>query len=342
MTIYKAVLETLNTVKPITYLVTGAAGFIGSKICEDILRGSPHHSVIGIDNLNTYYSPTIKRHRLKTLLSMRGFHFYKTSILSKATVMKIFQEHRPSILIHTAAQVGVRNGEANPSLYFLTNAGGTASILEIASQYIQHAVLFSSSSVYGSLHKTPYRETDSITIGSALSTYGASKIAMEHVAHSFYRNTLIPTTIIRPFSVYGPAGRPDMLPMKLLIASITKRRLEIYSPTSTFRDWTYIEDFSAALLRLMKEAKGIQTINIGSGNPVRLDTTIETSIKVIQKYGHTVKCVMRQANPSEMQRTHADLGQLKRLIQIPKVTSYLDGFTASARYFYANLSLFGL
>jgi UDP-glucuronate 4-epimerase len=328
--------------KSYTYLVTGAAGFIGSYLCRALLRNVGTNKVIGIDNVNNYYNREIKQRRIKELAKNSRFIFYKTSILEKKSIFDIVTRQKPNILVHAAAGVGVRNGEAHPSEYFSTNVVGTVNLLEATAPHIRHAIVFSSSSVYGSTKHLPFRETELLFPSTPLSTYGASKLAMEIAVQNFYKRTGIPTTIVRPFSIYGPDGRPDMLPMKLLISAKKNIPIEIFAPTTTSRDWTYIDDCVHMLCAILKKPNGLQIVNIASGHPVPLDETVKVSQKIIRQYGHIIQFTTKPANPTEMKKTWADTTKTKRLVKPFPLTNYEEGFKKTADFFFSHLNLYDL
>lgn len=328
--------------KSFTYLVTGAAGFIGSHLCRALLRSVHSAHIIGIDNINNYYKQEIKQRRIKYLSTSNRFTFYKTSILEKKNIFDIVTSHKPNILVHTAAEVGVRNGETHPTEYFSTNVVGTINMLEATAPHICHAMIFSSSSVYGSTKHLPFRESEPLLPSTPLSTYGASKIAMEIAVQNFHKRTGIPTTIARPFSIYGPDGRPDMLPIKLLISAKKNIPIKIFAPTTTSRDWTYIDDCVHMLCAILKKPNGLQIVNIASGHPMPLDETIKISQTIIQQYGYTVQFTLRPANPTEMSKTWADTTKIKRIVNPFPLTRYEEGFKKTVEFFFSHLDLYGL
>jgi len=322
------------------YFVTGAAGFIGSYLCRALLKKTPAARVIGVDNINGYYNKKIKLRRIKELSKNSRFIFYKTSILEKNTIRSITEKHKPSVLIHAAAEVGVRNGELHPLEYFSTNVIGTLNVLCATVPYIQHAVVFSSSSVYGSTKHLPFRESEPIAPSMQLSIYGASKFAMEVAVQSFYNRTKIPITIVRPFSIYGPDGRPDMLPIKLLLAAKTNTPIDVYAPTKSFRDWTYIDDCVGVVLSMLEKPHRIQIINIGNGRPVRLDAILRTSQKILQHYGYSIPYKPKPANSTEILKTRADTTRMSGIYRLPEKTAYKEGFMKTAEFFFSHLNLY--
>lgn len=323
-----------------TYVVTGAAGFIGSHLCRAILTQYPGSTVVGIDNINAYYDPKIKLRRIRELSKNKGFIFYKTSILEWDIIRDIASRHKPAILIHTAAEVGVRNGEAHPLEYFSTNVMGTLNVLEATAPFIQHAIVFSSSSVYGSTRRLPFQESEPLLPSTPLSTYGASKLTMEIATQSFFKRTGVPITIVRPFSIYGPDGRPDMLPMKLLMSAYKNSGISLYAPDKTWRDWTYIDDCVEDILALLKIPRGMRIINIGSGKPIRLDRTIKTAQSIIQKYGYSFRYVIKPSNPTEIAKTWADTAALHIVRKKRTITRFESGYQKTADYFFSHKDFF--
>lgn len=323
-----------------TFFVTGAAGFIGSSVCRRLLNQSKANFVVGVDNINPYYSVHIKKRRITELSSHTRFTFYTASILDREKVSLIVKTHKPATVIHTAAEVGVRNGETNPIQYFTTNVLGTVTLLEGITAHARHIIILSSSSVYGTTRTLPYSEDEPITLKTPLSVYGNSKAAMEMAVYNFFNRTGISTTIVRPFSVYGPDGRPDMLPMKLLTAARLGKSLEIYAPTKNYRDWTYIDDFVESIIAIQKKPKGFRTVNIGSGKPLRLDRTLAIAQKVIKEYGYPLGFIQRPANKTEVLKTHAKTSTLQNVYNVRAKTEFEEGFRKTAAFFFSHEELY--
>lgn len=319
------------------YLLTGAAGFIGSNICKKLLSMKETELVVAIDDINDYYSQSIKRRRIRMLSSNNKFRFYEESTLNTEAITSIVNRHKPTTLIHAAAEVGARNGEKNPLKYFATNVMGTVSTLEACKEYIQHAIVFSSSSVYGNGIKGKFKESEQIHLLSRVSTYGASKKAMEIAVQNFFARTGIPTSIIRPFSVYGPDGRPDMLPMKILISAAYNIPIEIYSPSQLSRDWTYIEDFTSMFSCVLKSPDKFQIVNIGSGAPILLKKVISIAEETIRKHGYAFMYYIKNASKTEMVHTWADTGKIQSICPHISLTNFESGFKQTAHAFFSHL-----
>jgi len=322
------------------FLVTGAAGFIGSSICRYLLSLEGTQSVIGVDNINSYYSIKLKKRRIQELSVNKCFVFYKESILNKEKIALIVQQHKPNILIHTAAEVGVRNGESNVLSYYSSNVLGAMTVLESSKESINHAVILSSSSVYGLHSDLPSKEQENITLHNPISVYGASKAAMEIAVHNFFRRTKVPTTIIRPFSVFGPDGRPDMLPIKLLLAAKLEQSINVYAPKNNFRDWTYIDDFVRGIGAILKNPDKFQIVNLGTGSPLRLDQTLKIAQKIIKKYGYSLSIFVKPANAMEVSITHASTEKMNSKYNIVFENNFEEGYKRTADFFFNHLDLY--
>lgn len=323
-----------------TYFVTGAAGFIGSHLCRKLLKENNAATIVAIDNFNTYYDKKIKERRIKELSDNPQFFFYKTSVLEQKTVNTIVAKYNPDTLIHAAAEVGVRSGELNPIKYFSTNVLGTLTILELIRPSIKHALIFSSSSVYGSIKQLPFAESAPLTPSTPISVYGSSKLAMETAVLSYYQRTGIPITVVRPFSIYGPDGRPDMLPIKMLIAAKKNLPLDIYGPRQSFRDWTYIDTCIDCLMAILQKPDSFQVVNIGSGQPLSLNDTIVSSQKIIKKYGYSLRLSSKPVNRFEVIKTWADVTKLKAVAPHRKTVDYETGFNETAKFFFSHSTLY--
>lgn len=317
-----------------TTLVTGAAGFIGSNVCKQLLRNKAI-LVVGIDNLNSYYSPTLKKRRIEELNKYKNFIFIQSSFFQASTLLAIQKKYNPTLLIHAAAEVGIKSGQLNPLSYIKTNVLGTAALLETIGKTLHHIVLFSSSSVYGDAH-LPFNEAADL---HPLSVYGVSKVGMENYANNYYSKTRVPITIVRPFSVYGPDGRPDMLPMKLLFASLSDKTITITGKNAK-RDWTYINDLSLAIAAIAIKPKGLQHVNIGFGVPLSNTSVLRIAKKIIRQYGYGLEYQLRPLSPIEMSATWADTEKLKRKYNITMTTPFKEGFQKTAEFFFSHTDFY--
>ena len=236
-------------------LVTGAAGFIGAALAKKLLMGD--NNVIGYDNLNSYYDISLKKSRLediqnKSLRSKGSWSFYKASIEEKNYLQDLFIKEKFDIVIHLAAQAGVRYSLENPSSYIQSNLVGFSNIIELCKQYsIKNFIFASSSSVYGGNKNLPFNEDQSVD--HPISLYAATKKANELIAHSYSHLYDIPCTGLRFFTVYGPWGRPDMAPMLFANAILNKKPINIFNYGKMKRDFTYIDDVIEGILRCIKK-----------------------------------------------------------------------------------------
>ena len=241
-------------------LVTGAAGFIGSNLCMRLLEELSDTLVVGLDNLNAYYDVNIKRWRLEQLTGFRErFVFIKGSIADKSLVDKIFDEYQPQIVVNLASQAGVRYSITNPDAYIESNLIGFYNILEACRhsydegrEGVKHLVYASSSSVYGSNKKVPYSTDDKVD--NPVSLYAATKKSNELMAHAYSKLYDIPSTGLRFFTVYGPAGRPDMAYFGFTDKLLKGEKIKIFNYGSCKRDFTYVDDIVEGVMRVMAKA----------------------------------------------------------------------------------------
>lgn len=241
-------------------LVTGAAGFIGSNLCMRLLEEQLDTLVVGLDNLNTYYDVNIKQWRLEQLTEFGNrFVFIKGNIADKALVDKLFDEYQPQIVVNLAAQAGVRYSITNPDAYIESNLIGFYNILEACRhsydegrEGVKHLVYASSSSVYGSNKKVPYSTDDKVD--NPVSLYAATKKSNELMAHAYSKLYDIPSTGLRFFTVYGPAGRPDMAYFGFTDKLLRGERIKIFNYGNCKRDFTYVDDIVEGVMRVMAKA----------------------------------------------------------------------------------------
>lgn len=236
-----------------TVFITGVAGFIGSNLAERILTEEKDVVVVGIDNMNDYYDVSIKDWRLAKLSKFEHFKFIKGSIADKGLINEIFEEYKPNIVVNLAAQAGVRYSITNPDVYIESNLIGFYNILEACRHYtVEHLVYASSSSVYGSNKKVPYSTEDKVD--NPVSLYAATKKSNELLAHSYSKLYNIPSTGLRFFTVYGPAGRPDMAYFGFTNKLLAGEKIRIFNYGNCKRDFTYIDDIVEGVVRVMKKA----------------------------------------------------------------------------------------
>ena len=242
-----------------TVLVTGAAGFIGSNLAKRLLEDAAGVKVVGIDNLNDYYDVRLKEERLKELAGQEAFAFVRGDIADKATVDHLFQAYRPQIVVNLAAQAGVRYSISHPDAYVASNLVGFYNILEACrhsydegQRGVEHLVYASSSSVYGSNKKVPYSTDDKVD--NPVSLYAATKKSNELMAHAYAKLYNIPSTGLRFFTVYGPAGRPDMAYFGFTDKLVRGETIKIFNYGHCQRDFTYIDDIVEGVVRVMQHA----------------------------------------------------------------------------------------
>lgn len=265
-------------------LVTGCAGFIGMHVSQYLL--SQGHEVVGIDNLNDYYSPQLKLDRLKQIESLKGFRFQKMDISDADAINTLFKENGFNRVVHLAAQAGVRYSIVNPKAYIDANITGFFNILEACRHHgTEHLVYASSSSVYGQNTKLPYSESDQVD--HPVSLYAATKKSNELMAHSYSHLYGIPCTGLRFFTVYGPWGRPDMSPYIFIKAILEKKPIQLFNYGKMSRDFTYIDDIVRGVVEVLaKPASQEQdntlhrVFNIGNHQPVALTDYVKTMEKV--------------------------------------------------------------
>lgn len=264
-----------------TIFITGASGFIGSNLAKRILSENPDMKVIGLDNMNDYYDVRIKEARLTELQGFENYTFVKGNLADKALIDRIFEEHHPDIVVNLGAQAGVRYSISNPDAYMESNTIGFYNILEACRHYpVEHLVYASSSSVYGSNKKVPYSTEDKVD--NPVSLYAATKKSNELMAHAYAKLYNIPSTGLRFFTVYGPAGRPDMAYFGFTDKLVRGETIKIFNYGNCRRDFTYIDDIVEGVIRVMQKAPekrngedGLpippyKIYNIGNSNPENL------------------------------------------------------------------------
>ena len=264
-----------------TYFVTGVAGFIGSNLAKKILKEEKDIQIVGLDNMNNYYDVSLKEYRLKELEKFDNFKFVKGNLADKTALENIFKEYNPNIVVNLAAQAGVRYSITNPDTYIESNLIGFYNILECCRHYpVEHLVYASSSSVYGGNTKVPFSTDDKVD--NPVSLYAATKKSNELLAHSYSKLYNIPSTGLRFFTVYGPAGRPDMAYFGFTNKLLAGETIKIFNYGNCKRDFTYIDDIVEGVYRVMKKAPekkngedGLpippyKVYNIGNSNPVNL------------------------------------------------------------------------
>ncbi len=326
-------------------LVTGAAGFIGSfAVLRLIERGD---QVVGLDNVNDYYDVNLKRARLARLDRLQGFRFVETDITDLAALLKVFEANAFDVVLHLAAQAGVRYSLVNPLAYTQSNLLGFTNILEACRlQGVAHLVYASTSSVYGGNEKLPFSEHDAVD--HPVSFYAATKKANELMAHAYSHIYGLPTTGLRFFTVYGPWGRPDMSPMLFARAILDDVPIRIFNRGAMSRDFTYIDDVIECVTRVIDQPARAnpdyqpmqpdaatsqapyRIYNVGNQHPVTLLEYVETLESVLGK--RAVK-IMEEMQAGDVRDTHADVSLLTSAIGALPSTTLRDGLQQFATWF---------
>jgi len=326
-----------------TTLVTGAAGFIGFHVAQRLLAAG--RKVVGLDIVNDYYDPLLKEARLEILKRDSNFSFVKLDLTDRAGVKALFAQHRFPVVIHLAAQAGVRYSLEHPHAYVDANLEGFINVLEgCRHNSCQHLLFASSSSVYGSNTKLPFSTHDNVD--HPISLYAASKKANELMAHAYSHLYGIPATGLRFFTVYGPWGRPDMAMFIFAKAILSGAPIKLFNNGDMQRDFTYIDDISEAIVRLMSRppqgrpdsvtpdpssSKAPWKIyNIGNNNPEQLMQVVSLLEK---EFGRTAKKEMLPMQPGDVPATYADIEDLARDIGFKPATSIEDGLARFARWY---------
>lgn len=343
-------------------LITGASGFIGSNLVLKLLKDYENIHIIGIDNMNDYYDVSIKEYRLKKIEELvektnNKWSFYIGNIADKQLVDRIFNEHKPDIVVNLAAQAGVRYSITNPDAYIESNMIGFYNILEACrhsydngQKGVDHLVYASSSSVYGSNKKIPYSTDDKVD--NPVSLYAATKKSNELMAHAYSKLYNIPSTGLRFFTVYGPAGRPDMAYFGFTNKLRNNETIKIFNYGNCKRDFTYIDDIVEGIVRVMKKAPermngedGLpippyKVYNIGNNQPENLLEFVDIlqqeliNAKVLPSdYDFDAHKELVPMQPGDVPVTYADTSPLERDFGFKPSTSLRDGLREFAKWY---------
>lgn len=321
-------------IKNNVYFITGAAGFIGFYLSKRLLEAGAE--VIGLDNMNDYYEVSLKEERLRILNELQGFTFIKGDLADKETVLSIFKEYQPDIVVNLAAQAGVRYSIDNPDAYIQSNLVGFFNILEGCRYYpVKHLVYASSSSVYGGNTKVPFCVEDQVD--KPVSLYAATKKSNELMAYSYAKLYGIKLTGLRFFTVYGPMGRPDMAYFKFAKKIMNGEPIQIYNNGDMMRDFTYIDDIVTGIVNILDHAPAADELgahykvyNIGNNQPEKLMDYISALEKCL---GREAKKEFLPMQPGDVYQTYADVSDLIRDFDFKPNTSIEEGLGKFAEWF---------
>ena len=337
--------------KPI--LITGAAGFIGANLSKRLLQDFPDAQVIGLDNVNDYYDVRLKEYRLSELTTYPNFTFIKGNLADKARIDRIFEQYQPQIVVNLAAQAGVRYSITNPDAYIEANLIGFYNILEACRHHpVEHLVYASSSSVYGSNKKVPYSTEDKVD--NPVSLYAATKKSNELMAHAYAQLYNIPCTGLRFFTVYGPAGRPDMAYFGFTNKLRQGETIQIFNYGNCKRDFTYIDDIVEGIVRVMQHAPekviGADGLpippyalyNIGNNQPENLLDFVQILSEELVRAGVLPEDYDFEAHkqlvpmqPGDVPVTYADTSALERDFGFKPSTPLREGLRRFAEWYKA-------
>ena len=334
-----------------TIFITGSSGFIGSNLAKRILTTEPDTKVIGLDNMNDYYDVRIKEARLAELQKFENYTFIKGNLADKAMIDSIFEQHHPDIVVNLGAQAGVRYSITNPDAYIESNMIGFYNILEACRHYpVEHLVYASSSSVYGSNKKVPYSTDDKVD--NPVSLYAATKKSNELMAHAYSKLYNIPSTGLRFFTVYGPAGRPDMAYFGFTNKLVNGETIKIFNYGNCKRDFTYVDDIVEGVVRVMAKAPEKKNgedglpippyavYNIGNSNPENLLDFVQILSEELVRAGVLPEDYDFEAHkelvpmqPGDVPVTFADTEPLERDFGFKPHTPLRDGLRKFAEWY---------
>lgn len=340
-------------------LITGAAGFIGANLVMELLRGTAAVTIVGLDSMNDYYDVSIKEYRLTEIEKLARkapnsrWHFVKGNLADRSLLERLFQEHAFDLVVNLAAQAGVRYSIINPDAYIESNLVGFYNILEACRRYpVQHLVYASSSSVYGTNRKVPYSVED--PVDNPVSLYAATKKSDELMAHAYAKLYNIPSTGLRFFTVYGPAGRPDMAYFSFTNKLLSGENIQIFNYGDCLRDFTYVDDIVTGIRHVMCNAPEKQNgedglplppyriYNIGNSHPEKLLDFVDVLQQELiragvlpEDYDFEAHKVLVPMQPGDVPVTYADTSALERDFGFKPSTSLREGLRKFAMWYKA-------
>lgn len=317
----------MKTITGAKILVTGAAGFIGSHLCERLV--SEGAIVTGFDNFDNFYSRDIKQGNISGLLSRENFRLVEGDIRDLVCVESIVKQDKPDMIVHLAAKAGVRPSIEDPVGYQDVNINGTVVLLEAAKKFgIKNFIFASSSSVYGNNKKVPFSETDNVDF--PISPYAATKKACELICHTYSHLYDINMTCLRFFTVYGPRQRPDLAIYKFTSFIEAGKAIPVFGDGSMRRDFTYIDDIIDGVIGAMRNCKDYEVYNLGESQPVRLDTLITEIENALGKKAITSRLPMQ---PGDVLQTYADVTKAKERLGYEPRTDLKTGLKEFVKWF---------
>lgn len=313
-------------------LITGIAGFIGSNLLDKLLQDE-NNFIIGIDNLNNFYDPNIKRKNIEYNLENNNFNFYDIDLLNTKALNKIFEDYKIDSIVHLAGYGGVRPSIENPKLYIDNNIVATLNVLECMKNYnIKKIVYASSSSVYGNSKENIFVET--LNVSEPISPYAMTKKACEELCYTYHKLYNINIVALRFFTVYGKRQRPDLAISKFTKLILEDKAIPVFGDGNTMRDYTYIDDIVSGIISAMEYNKtSYEIINLGGGDPVSLNRMIETIEKVLGKKAIIERMSMQKG---DVDKTAADISKAKRLLNYNPSTSFEEGIDKFIQWFKNN------
>ena len=316
-------------------LVTGAAGFIGYSLCKKLLKNK-NNEIIGLDNLNSYYSVKLKKERIKLLIQSNNFKFLKIDLIEKNKLINLFKKNKFDLVYNFAAQAGVRHSYENPESYCNSNIIGFNNLLNLIGKYRVKKFFFaSSSSVYGDIGPFPKKENSKL---STLNIYSLSKLANEIIAKSFSKKLKTQIIGLRFFSIYGEWGRPDMLILKYLLAAKKKKNFELFNYGNHYRDFTYIDDAIKIVEKLsyLKIKKNFDIFNICSSKPIK----ITKILRIINKLKIKTKLIKKPLHSADVLKTYGNNRKVQKIVKNLKFTNYNLGVQNTVKWYKKNKHLF--
>ncbi len=321
-----------------TFLITGAAGFIGSHLADKLLNEG--NKVIVVDNFCDFYNPEIKENNVKHNLSNPNYKLYRADIRDRNELAKVFNENKIDVVMHLAAMAGVRPSIDNPIYYQEVNCMGTQNILEeMKAHNVKNLVMASSSSVYGNCKEVPFKEN--MIVDFAISPYAATKKANEVMTHVYHKLFDFNVIMLRFFTVFGPRQRPDLAINKFTRLMLNNEPIPMFGDGTTSRDYTYIDDIVDGIIRSCNYVENnndvYEILNLGNSSPVSLKEMINTIAEVLNKTPNIQELPMQ---PGDVERTFADISKAKKLIGYNPKTSFQEGIENFVKWYIINKNLY--